>query len=409
MSRPHPLAVRLLRLTAGLAITLPAVSLYGAAGAWADKPVNSSSSSSVPGNSDHAQKNDAAAAGSDAAPGNSDHAQKSDAAAAVANDAAPGNSDHAKKDEVAAAAAVTVAAAPLVTVTAPGNSDHSKGNASTVGSPTSPQPKSNADKNPGGANNGGNCGDYCSTRNGSPSMNGNGGGQANGKPCAGCVGKADNKNPPGQFKNGSDHNNGYECDGNHGVGKGNPAHTGCTGGTTGTTTGGTTGTTTGGDCDNKHGKGHDSHGNGNGNGHAKNHCTTTGGTTGGTTGTTTGGTTGTTTGGTTGTTTGGTTGTTTGGTTGITTGGTSGAQTGGTTAGTTGGGGTGGGTVCPTRAAGTAGPMAKGCGVTGNSTGGGALPFTGLDVASLLGIALIVCGLGVGLTAAGSYRGVVVV
>jgi hypothetical protein len=81
--------------------------------------------------------------------------------------------------------------------------------------------------NKGGANNGGNCGAYCSTRDGSPSLNGNGGGKSTGKPCAGCVGKADNKNPPGQAPNGSDRNNGYECDGNHGIGKGNPAHTAC--------------------------------------------------------------------------------------------------------------------------------------------------------------------------------------
>lgn len=57
-------------------------------------------------------------------------------------------------------------------------------------------------------------------------MNGNGGG-GGGKPCAGCVGNADNKFPPGQAPNGSDHNNGYECDGNSGVGKTNPAHSGC--------------------------------------------------------------------------------------------------------------------------------------------------------------------------------------
>lgn len=50
---------------------------------------------------------------------------------------------------------------------------------------------------------------------------GNGG---NGK-CAGCDGKADNKNPPGQSRN--DHNNGYECDHNGGVGKGNPPHSRC--------------------------------------------------------------------------------------------------------------------------------------------------------------------------------------
>jgi hypothetical protein len=78
----------------------------------------------------------------------------------------------------------------------------------------------------GGAN--GDCGNYCSTSDGSPSGNGNGNGNANGKPCAGCVGNADNKNPPGQYPDGSDANNGYECDGNNGIGKTNPAHTGCT-------------------------------------------------------------------------------------------------------------------------------------------------------------------------------------
>ena len=65
-------------------------------------------------------------------------------------------------------------------------------------------------------------------------------GQQTGKPCAGCVGNADDKNPPGQFPDGSDANSGYECDGrdrkmvgqngngNHGIGDENPAHTGCT-------------------------------------------------------------------------------------------------------------------------------------------------------------------------------------
>jgi hypothetical protein len=61
-------------------------------------------------------------------------------------------------------------------------------------------------------------------------LNGNGKGKARGKPCAGCVGKADNKNPHGQYPNGSDHNAGYECDRNHGIGRSNPAHTGCSGG-----------------------------------------------------------------------------------------------------------------------------------------------------------------------------------
>jgi hypothetical protein len=68
-------------------------------------------------------------------------------------------------------------------------------------------------------------GAYDSTCDGRPSENGNGSG--GGRPCQGCVGNADNKNPPGQFPDGSDHNNGYECDGNNGVGKGNPAHSGC--------------------------------------------------------------------------------------------------------------------------------------------------------------------------------------
>ena len=90
-----------------------------------------------------------------------------------------------------------------------------------------PQTLSKADLNSGGAN--GQCpgGPYCSTRNGSPSLNGNGNGKATGKPCAGCVGKADNKNPKGQMPNGTDHNAGYECDRNNGIGKSNPAHTAC--------------------------------------------------------------------------------------------------------------------------------------------------------------------------------------
>ena len=113
------------------------------------------------------------------------------------------------------------------------SSDHSDGNASTTGDATEPQPESNADENDGGANAGdcedGTAGSYCSTRDGSPSENGKGDGEAKGKPCAGCVGKADNKNPKGQYPDGSDHNAGYECDRNQGIGKGNPAHTGCTG------------------------------------------------------------------------------------------------------------------------------------------------------------------------------------
>jgi len=102
-----------------------------------------------------------------------------------------------------------------------------RGTAGTSGSVTQPQPISTADANSGGAN--GQCtgGPYCSTRDGSPSGNGNGKGAAVGKPCAGCVGKADNKNPKGQMPGGSDNNAGYECDRNHGIGRSNPAHTGC--------------------------------------------------------------------------------------------------------------------------------------------------------------------------------------
>ena len=84
-----------------------------------------------------------------------------------------------------------------------------------------------------GANTDGSNNQYHNTCNpdgtSAPSGNGNGNGESanSAKPCAGCVGNADDKNPPGQAPNGTDHNNGYECDGNHGVGRTNPAHTGC--------------------------------------------------------------------------------------------------------------------------------------------------------------------------------------
>jgi hypothetical protein len=57
-----------------------------------------------------------------------------------------------------------------------------------------------------------------------------------GKPCDGCAGNADGKEPPGQSNRPSDSNKGHKCDGNKGVGKGNPAHTGCATTTTTTTT-----------------------------------------------------------------------------------------------------------------------------------------------------------------------------
>src|SRR5947207_1162858 len=62
-------------------------------------------------------------------------------------------------------------------------------------------------------------GSYDSTCDHSSSENGNGSG--GGKPCAGCVGNADNKDPKGHQPGGSDSNNGYECDGNNGISKGN--------------------------------------------------------------------------------------------------------------------------------------------------------------------------------------------
>ena len=114
-------------------------------------------------------------------------------------------------------------------------SDHqTEGTAGTAGTPPAEQPNSNADDNDSGAN--GQCSDddaedsgpYCGTTRDHESLNGNGNGAAVGKPCAGCVGKADNKNPPGQMPNAAeDGNAGYECDTNNGIGKTNPAHTGC--------------------------------------------------------------------------------------------------------------------------------------------------------------------------------------
>src|SRR3954453_2703176 len=140
----------------------------------------------------------------------------------VGQDKGVGNDKHADAAPTTSAADTTASADAGVAT-----SHVASGTAGTSGDPSQPQPLSNADQNPGGANNGGDCGSYCSTRDGSPSGNGNGGGKATGKPCAGCVGKADNKNPKGQFKDGSDHNAGYECDRNHGIGRSNPAHTGC--------------------------------------------------------------------------------------------------------------------------------------------------------------------------------------
>jgi len=69
---------------------------------------------------------------------------------------------------------------------------------------------------------------YDSTCEGSASKAGEGGGSAKGRPCAGCVGNADYKEPRGQLDDGDhDGDAGYECDGNNGVARSNPAHTSC--------------------------------------------------------------------------------------------------------------------------------------------------------------------------------------
>ena len=110
----------------------------------------------------------------------------------------------------------------------------------SVAAVAAPSEKSSKDQicngDPSGQSNTGhganNDGGYQNTCPAGESQNGNGGGQASGKPCAGCVGNADDKNPKGQYPDGvTDSNRGYECDRNHGIGRGNPAHTGCTGST----------------------------------------------------------------------------------------------------------------------------------------------------------------------------------
>src|SRR5205807_3634725 len=62
-----------------------------------------------------------------------------------------------------------------------------------------------------------------------------------GKPCDGCVGNANDKTPGGQSD--GDKNAGFECDRNHGVGQGNPAHSHDCSAATSTSTSTTTTTT----------------------------------------------------------------------------------------------------------------------------------------------------------------------
>jgi hypothetical protein len=164
----------------------------------------------------------AAAAGGGAGNG-ADRAAANAGADAAVHVAA--NAHAVAKADANGGAAATVGSA---SGTSQAGSHSTSGTAGTSGTPPEPQPLSNADQNAGGAN--GQCpgGPYCGTDRDQPSMNGNGNGAATGKPCAGCVGKADNKNPKGQLPDASDHNAGYECDTNHGIARGNPAHTACT-------------------------------------------------------------------------------------------------------------------------------------------------------------------------------------
>lgn len=175
----------------------------------------------------------AAGSDSDTAPGNSEDAPGQDGSAPGNSEAAPGQSEMTSVESDSTSVAEAQGAQPENHTT---GSDHSAGTASTQGDVTKPQPESNADKNDVGANTG-TCGTssggpYCSTRDGSASENGLGDGNATGRPAAGSVGKADNKNPRGQLPGPQDRNRGYECDmpgdvPNQGIAEGNPAHTGC--------------------------------------------------------------------------------------------------------------------------------------------------------------------------------------
>jgi hypothetical protein len=83
------------------------------------------------------------------------------------------------------------------------------------------------DGGPGAGQGANQSGPYDPNGVGQPSGNGKSEDNSGKRPCAGCVGNADAKNPPGQMPGGSDGNAGYECDRNQGVGKTNPAHSGC--------------------------------------------------------------------------------------------------------------------------------------------------------------------------------------
>ena len=121
------------------------------------------------------------------------------------------------------------AATPALAAGSGGGSGQTKKDQSAAGKNGQPDPEPTEDTeqasrgNTSCENNAGkgSGGEYDSTCDGTVGRNGGGG---NGK-CAGCDGRADNKDPKGQSRN--DHNNGYECDNNGGIAKGNPAHSRC--------------------------------------------------------------------------------------------------------------------------------------------------------------------------------------
>jgi LPXTG-motif cell wall-anchored protein len=234
------------RATSAVAALLLVILSFGLAGAaYADPGNGNGNDGTNPGNANGADNGNGSdngnAYGADNGNGAADDTAAVAAAAAASSNASSAKSDNSNSSSAKSSSSkgsATKSTGSSSTKSSSGAktaSDHkTKGTAATVGDVHQPQPLSGADKNSGGAN--GKCPTsdysvYCSTRSGLASGNGNGGGKAVGKPCAGCVGKADNKNPPGQKPGPQDHNNGYECDGNHGIAKTNPAHTGCKPGT----------------------------------------------------------------------------------------------------------------------------------------------------------------------------------
>lgn len=228
------------RATSAVAAFLLVILSLGVAGAaYADPGGGNGNDGTNPGNgnaygADNGNgSGNGNANGADNGNGAQGGASTAPAAAAASSSAASSSSTKSQANKGASTKSSVDGKGSVKSASGGGNAgDHkSKGTAGTSGDPKTPQPLSGADQNSGGAN--GQCpgGVYCSTRNGSASGNGNGGGKAVGKPCAGCVGKADNKNPHGQMPGPQDHNNGYECDGNNGIAKTNPAHTGCKPGT----------------------------------------------------------------------------------------------------------------------------------------------------------------------------------